>query len=194
MQKLDYQTILLAFAVVTGLAVLLQTIILLAIFLAVRKAAGSIRDEVGKLCATLMPILYDTRDMLAGTRDILANTQEFLVDAQGFLARVTPKIESAAGDLAEITRGLRAQTAVLESSVMEIVEQVRRQSSRLDGMISSLLDSVDRAGGVVTNLVSKPARQISTILGVVKAVVESLRTPPTRRRPANPPAGEDRFD
>jgi hypothetical protein len=181
----DNQTILLAFVVVTGLAVLLQTIILLAIFVAVRKAAGSIRDEIEKLYTSLMPIVYDARN-------VLANTQEFLADAQGFLTRVTPKIESAAGDLAEVTRGLREQTEEFEFAAMEIVEQVRSQSNRLDGMITGLLDSVDRAGGFVTTLVSKPARQISLILGVVKAVVESLRTPPTLRRSANPAADEER--
>ncbi|MGB9407431.1 MAG: hypothetical protein WCA89_07835 [Terracidiphilus sp.] len=192
MPKLDNQTILLALTVVIGLAVLLQTIILLAIFVSIRKAAGSIRLEVEKLRASLMPVIYDTRDTLASTRDTLAKTQEFLANAQGFLIRVSPRIEATASDLAEITHGLRTQTAQMQSSAMEILERVRKQSDRVDHMITSLLDTVDRAGGFVANVVSRPVRQISSILGIVKAVVESLRTPPTLRRPA-PPAGEDRF-
>jgi hypothetical protein len=175
MPKLDNQTILLAFAVVTGLAVLLQAFMLLAIFISMRKAASSIRGEVANLRASLMPVIYDTQELLAISRETLVNAQEFVANAQGFLTRVSPKVEAAAGDLAEITKGLRAQTAQMQSSVVEILEQVRKQSYRVDHMITSLLDSVDRAGGFVNNVVSRPMRQISGILAVAKAVIESLR-------------------
>jgi hypothetical protein len=106
--KLDNQTILLAFAVVTGLAVLLQAIILLAIFVAMRKSAGAIRKEVEILRVTLTPVLFDTRELIASSRDTLISAQDFIANAQGFLARVSPKVEAAAGDLVEITKGLRA--------------------------------------------------------------------------------------
>jgi methyl-accepting chemotaxis protein len=193
MLKLDNQTILLAFAIVTGLAVLLQAMILLAIFVTMRKASGSIREEAANLRSSLMPVLLDTQDVIASSRDTLAKAQEFLVSAQGVLNRVSPKIEAAAGDLEEIAHGLRAQTAQVQSSAMEILEQVRKQSNRLDHMITSLLDTVDRAGGFVTDLVSRPVRQISGILAMVKAVVESLRGPAPQRRSIQPPAGDDRF-
>jgi phage-related protein len=49
-------------------------------------------------------------------------------------------------------------------------------------MITSLLDTVDRAGGFVANVVSTPVRQISNILSMVKAVVESLRGPGAARQ------------
>ena len=173
--KLDLETILLAFAVVTGLAVLLQTIILLAIYIAVRKAAGSIHAEVEKLRSSLMPVIYDTRD-------ILANAQEFLAGAQEFFSRVAPKVEAAAADVVDITQSLRAQSVHIQASALEILERVRRQSDRLDGMISNTLNDVDRAGAFVSDFVAKPVRQISGILGVVKAVVESLRGPVAPRR------------
>ena len=68
MPKLDNETIRLAFAVVTGLAVLLQTIILLAISAAVRKVANSVREEAENLRTSVMPVIYDTRDLLANTQ------------------------------------------------------------------------------------------------------------------------------
>ena len=64
MPKMDNETILLAFAVVTGLAVLLQTILLLAIAVAVRKTANSIREETENQRTSIMPVIYDTRDLL----------------------------------------------------------------------------------------------------------------------------------
>jgi methyl-accepting chemotaxis protein len=175
MPKLDNQTILLAFAVVTGLAVLLQTFILLVISVTMRKAARSIREEIGSLRSSLMPVIYDTQELLASSRDTLVNAQDFIANAQGVLTRVSPKVEEAAGDLVEITRGLRAQTTQMQSSVQEILEKVRKQSGRVDNMVTGVLDTADRAGGFVNDVVSRPVRQISSILAVVKAVIESLR-------------------
>jgi uncharacterized protein YoxC len=169
MPNLDNQTILLAFVAVTGLAVLLQAIILLAIFITLRKAARSAREESEKLRSAIMPIVCETRDILAGT--------------QGFLSRVTPRIEAAATDLAEIMHGVRAQSVELQSSAQELLERVRVQSERLDKMFSGLLDTVDHAGEFVVETIGGPVRQVSRVLRAAKAIVESLRTPPARRRP-----------
>jgi methyl-accepting chemotaxis protein len=179
--RLDSQTILLAFAVVTGLAVLLQAFILLAISITLRKAAGSIQKEIGNLRSTLLPVIYDTREILASSRDTLLGAQEFVANAQGFLSRVSPKVEASAGDLVEITRTLRVQTTQMQYSVEEILEKVRTQSGRVDHMVSGVLDTADRAGGFVTDVVSRPMRQISSILAVAKAVIESLRGSGARR-------------
>jgi methyl-accepting chemotaxis protein len=175
MLKLDNQTILFALAVVIGLAVLLQTFILLAISITLRKATSSIRNEIGSLRSSLMPVIYDTQELLASSRETLVSAQEFVVNAQGLLTRVSPKVEGAVGDVAEIASGLRAQTAQMHSSVMEILERVRRQTNRVDGMVTGVLDTADRAGGFVNDVVSRPVRQISSILAAAKAVIESLR-------------------
>ena len=68
MPKLDNQTLLLACVAVTGLALLMQTLILLLIFIALRKAANSLREEAVNLRASIMPVIFDTRDTLASTR------------------------------------------------------------------------------------------------------------------------------
>jgi|GEM_PF-1026625 uncharacterized protein YoxC len=194
MPKLDNETILLAFAVITGLAVLLQAIILLAIFFAVRKAVAHLREEAENLRSSIMPVFYDTRDLLANTQGMLTNTQTFLGDAQAFLAnaqafftRVAPKVESAADNVAQVTGTLRMQTAEMQSSAQELMERVRRQSERVDGMVSEFLDTVDRAGGFVANTVSRPVQQISRVLRSAKAIVESLRAHRAQHRPEQPP-------
>jgi uncharacterized protein YoxC len=178
MPNLDNQTILLAFVAVTGLAVLLQAIILLAIFITLRKAVRSAREESEKLRSSFMPIVYETRD-------ILASTQEFL-------GRVTPRIEVAAADLAEIMHGVRAQSVELQSSAQELLERVRVQSERLEMMFSDLLDTVGHAGEFVVETIGGPVRQVSRVLRAAKAIVESLRTPPPRRRPLQDSANEDK--
>jgi hypothetical protein len=182
MPKLDNQTILLALAVAIGLAVLLQTIILLAMFVTMRKVVGAIREEAESLRAAVMPVIFDVQEILASSRvslahsqELFVNSQKFLADAQGFLTRVSPKIESTAGDVAEITRVLRRQAIEMQYSTLEIMERVRMQSDRVDGMVSNFLDTVDRAGGFVTDVVSTPVRQISGVLRSAKAIIESLR-------------------
>jgi len=179
MPKLDTQTILLAFVVVTGLAILMQTIILLAIFVTVRKAARSIREEAEDLRSSVMPAIYNARDLITSFRDLLA--------------QVTPNIESAANDLSSITGGLRRQSEDLQVSALEILDRVRRQSSRLDDMFTALLDSIDRAGGFVAEMVSAPVRQISGALAAIKAVIESLGRPETQSQPPSPAPDNDTF-
>jgi ABC-type transporter Mla subunit MlaD len=178
---MNHDTILLAFVVVMGLAILLQTIMLLAILVAARKAASTIQEETEKMRTAVMPVIYDTRDLLASTQGILASTQDILAATQGFINRVGPRIEAATTDLAEISHGLRVQSAEIQSSVLEIVGHARQQGERVDDMISHFLDTVDRAGGFVMETVRKPVQQVSGVLRSVKAIVESLRGPYARR-------------
>lgn len=188
MPKLDNQTILLALAVAIGLAVLLQTIILLAMFVTMRKVIDAIREEAENLRSSVMPVIDDAQEVLANSRVALANSQmlfgssqKLLADAQGFLARVSPKIESTAGDVAEITRVLQTQALEMQATTSEVMERVRVQSDRVDAMVTNFLDTVDRAGGFVTEVVGAPVRQISGVLRSAKAIIESLRGPRTAR-------------
>jgi len=159
MLKLDNQTLLLAFIAVTGLAVLLQAMILLAIFLTIRKAACSISEQAEDLRSSVMPVVYNTRELLT---------------------RMAPKLEGAVEDLAQITNGLKVQTFEAQSSIGEVLERMRRQTARVDAMVTGILNNVDRAGHFVNDVVTKPVRQFSSIMASVKAVVETLRAPVAR--------------
>jgi hypothetical protein len=172
MLKLDNDTILLAFVGVAAVAILLQTIILLATFIAVRKAAQSVKEEVEDLRSSMMPVIYNSRDLFA---------------------RLAPKVEATVDDLAEIAHVLRVQTAAVESSAVAIMEKLHRQTSRLDLMITTVLDAVDRAGGFVAETVSRPVRQVSALLSSIKAMIESLRNS-AEPRPGHPAADRPASD
>jgi uncharacterized protein YoxC len=143
---------------VGALALLMQAIILLAMFLGMRKAAKSLKEEIEDVRSSVMPVVNDTRELL--TR----------------LSRLTPKLESTITDAAELTSKLRAQTADVEAAVEDILERVRKQTSRVDNMFSGTLDTVDRASVFVTETIVKPVRQISGLLAGLKAIIESLRS------------------
>lgn len=170
MPNLDSQTIQLVIVAAVAAALLLQTIFLLAILATVRKMARSFKEEVEDLRSSVMPVVYNTRDLLA---------------------RVTPQIESTVEDLALMARGMRQQTAELQASAKDVLDRLQVQAGRLDAMVTSVLDTVDRASAFVAETVSKPVRQISGLLASVKAVVESLRTAESSRNVHTP--GDDTF-
>ncbi len=171
MQNFDTQTILLVAVGVTALAVLLQAITLLVMFVALRKAAHALQEEVEDLRATVTPVFERTQELLA---------------------RVGPKAEAAATDLAAVAHGLRSQAEHLEATAKEIIERAHQQSNRVDAMFTSVLDAVDRAGGFLADAVSKPARQLAGLLASARAIIESLRSPAPAQRPAAAPEGEDK--
>ncbi len=178
MPSLDIQTAQIIVLALVAFAVLLQVILVIAIFAGMGKLTKVVKEEIEDLHSSFMPIVYNTRDLLAN---------------------VTPKIESTVEDLADLTRGLRVQSKEVESVGAEVLERLRRQSGRLDTMISGLLDTVDRTGAAVADAVNRPVRQISGLLASAKAVVESLRetaAPPASHTPpraSRPPGDQNLF-
>ncbi len=175
MPTLDNQTIQLALVAAVALAMLLQAIVLLAVFVVIRKAARSMREDLEDMRSSIAPIIYNTRELLT---------------------RLTPKIEATTADLAVITRSLRTQAADVQSATDEIIERVRRQASRLDTMLSNVLDGVERASVFMADTVAKPMRQLSAIMATVKAVIESLRSvdpAAARSRSNHAPRDNDMF-
>ncbi len=155
MFKLDNQTIQLALIALVALAMLIQAIVLLAAFVAMRKAARSADEKLEEIRSSVMPLVDKTRDLLT---------------------RLTPKIEGTAEDLAALAHSLRMQTTDVQYAANELITRVRSQASRIDTLLSNVLDAVERAGGFMADAVSKPMRQLSAILASAKAAVESLRS------------------
>jgi ABC-type transporter Mla subunit MlaD len=170
MAHLDPQTAQLIFSGVAALALLLQAVVLLAIFFGIRKAIGTLREDFEELRSTVTP---------------------FIKEAHGVFDRVAPKIEETTADVAALTHSLRAQSDDLKIATAEILEKARRQANRIDSMTTSVLDTADRAGAFVNDAVTKPMRQLSGILASIKAVVDTLRAPePAARRRANRAPGD----
>jgi methyl-accepting chemotaxis protein len=186
MPRLDNETIELVCIAVTALAVLLQGIVLLFIYLALRKAIGSLRGEVEDLRSSLMPMVDNTRELIDNSRALVETTRRLF-------ARLAPKAEATASDVARVARGLREQTEELESTTQEVLARVRFQTSRMNAMTTSGLDAVDRAGSFVAETVGKPVRQLSGFLAAAKAIVESLRASGHEPRHRRYSGDEDTF-
>lgn len=169
MANLDRETIELACIGITALALLMQTIILLALYRGVTKAAKSMQEEIRDLRTSVTPILDSTRVLVESARDVVESSRAVSV-------RLTPKVEALVGDVAELARVMREQSAAVEAVAGDVLERVRKQTGRVDAMVSSTLDAVDQASAFVADAVARPVRQLSGLLAGVKAIVESLRS------------------
>ncbi len=154
-----------------AIAVLLQASLVLVILIAMGKVAKTLKDEISDIRTSVMPLIYDTRELLTG---------------------LSPKIESTAEDLTAILHGLRSQSTAIGTASTEIVERVRRQSARLEGVLSGLIDTADRTSTVVSDTVGKPVRQLAGLVASAKAVVETLRGPIPASRVPRQPNGRDK--
>lgn len=183
-------SILLAFVAIAAAALFLQTVLLFALFLSLRKAARRTIDQVEELRSAVTPVILTTRDLLSRIAPKIEATVETTRD---LVTRVSPRVESAVSEMAEIAHGLKTQVAELQSTADEVMESVRKQSHRVDSMVTGVLDTVDRAGGVVADAVRKPLRQISGVVASIRAAVESLRTPPVAQGRTHAPSDKDMF-
>lgn len=170
MPKIDNQTVQLVLVAMVALAMVVQAIVLLAAFIAMRKAARDLNEKFESFRSSVTPLIDNTRSLVT---------------------RLTPKIEGTADDLAALTHSLRVQVADVQSAAEEMIARARVQSVRLDSMFSHVLDTLDRTGHFMSDAVTKPMRQFSAILASVKAVVESLRSGVPETRPQTDRASRD---
>jgi hypothetical protein len=174
MQHIDNQTIQLILIAVVVVAMLFQSIILIALFTTMRKAAREASAKIENISSSVVPLIDNSRALME---------------------RLTPKIDKTSDDLVALAHSLRIQTDDLQGAANEIITRVRGQASRFDALTTDLLDGVDRASNFMADAVAKPMRQVSAVLASVKAVVESLRAaePGARSHPANSSSDNDLF-
>jgi len=159
---MNNETLLVIFVVLTGFALLVQAIVMLAAFLTMRKTVVSLQSDVHELRASAMPIIEKSRDTLE---------------------KLAPKIESVSNDVSDVVRTLREQTHQFQLVAGDVLDRVHRQTSRVDNMFTGVVDSVEHASNVVVDSVARPVRQASALLAGAKAFLGVLAT--GRRRPGD---------
>lgn len=171
-------TILIVMAVIMGISVLLQIGFLIGLAVMGGKALKMTKEYGDEFRAELTPTLHHAHELLQTTKDLIA--------------RIEPRLDAAATDLAEIAHIANEETRKIQVSADEIAERIRRQAERMDGITTSALNGMDRVGHVVNAAVNLPIRQVSGVVAAVKAIVDTLRTPaPPRRRPTQKAQASD---
>jgi ABC-type transporter Mla subunit MlaD len=166
MPNWNYEIILTAFVALTAIAMLIQAILLLVVYLSTRRAIRTLHADFMEFRSTITPLVDNAR---------------------GFLARVGPKVEATASDLADISSRLRNQAIEVETTTAEVLKSVRRNTARVSEIASGMLDTVDRAGEYVTQTINRPLRQFSGVIAAVKAIIATLRSPARGARETGDP-------
>ncbi|HTW60063.1 MAG TPA: hypothetical protein VMD99_18210 [Terriglobales bacterium] len=144
------------FIALTGIAVLLQAGVLLAIYIAMRKSGTRVEALAAEVKTKVLPTVEQ---------------------AQALLIDIRPRLEVIAENLAESTTMMRAQVLRVDATVNDVVDRARLQVIRADELLSRTLDRVEQTSEMVHKTVISPVRQLSGIMqGITVGLDFLLRT------------------
>ena len=153
------------FVVVTALAVVLQAIILVVLFLQLRRTAARIEQTVADLNVRLTPIL---------------SRIQILVED------VSPYISSIVSDASEIARLARGQAQKVDRILTETMEQLRLQLVHVDHILTVAMEAVEEAGSRLRQAIWAPVAKASALIRGIQTGLEFYRASRQGREPAEP--------
>lgn len=166
-----HDSTMLAFVIVAAIAIVLQMVILLAMYLAMRQTSQRLEGIAGRLEGQTSPVLLTAHAILDDAR---------------------PKLAEITSNLAESTATIRANVAHMGETTSEILDRARIQAERLDEFVSSTVDKIEVTTEMVQNSVLSPIRRVHAIVQAVSAGVGYLRANRSRKKPeGNSTAAED---
>jgi methyl-accepting chemotaxis protein len=146
------------FIVVAAVAIVTQAIVLVALFLQMKRLSERLERFTGDLESRLTPIL--------------GRVQLFLEDAQ-------PKISEMIADAAHVVYLARGQAQKVDRVFTEAADRLRSQLIRADHILTGALEAVEDAGSRIGQGVWRPMRKVSAIMQGIKVGIDLLRS---RRR------------
>lgn len=169
------------FIAITGLAVLLQAGVLLALFLAVRKTAAQMETIADEVKTKAFPAIDSANKMLAELAPKVSTIADNVIEIQPKVSRIAdnivelrPKILQATDNVVDVTKVARDQVHRIDATVTDVTDRARLQVIRADEMLTRTMDRVEHTSDVVTKTVVSPVRQVSGIIQGVTAGVEFL--------------------
>ena len=134
------------FIALTTAAVVLQSGILIALYLAVRKSAVRMEALATEVTSKALPTLET---------------------AQSMLIELRPKIETIASNAADSTTILRVQLGQIDGTLSDILDRTRLQVIRADELLNRTMDKVEDTTEVVQKTVMSPLRQVSGLMSAI---------------------------
>ena len=135
--------LLTAFIAITSVAVVLQMLILLGIYLTMRRSTSQVHDIVLDFQRRTTPLIENARDILA--------------DA-------TPKVKEITSNLAEASGTLKKQAITLGDTAVDMAMRARNKVAAADEVMTRTLERVEKTTGAVQNSVLLPVRRVNGIL------------------------------
>jgi hypothetical protein len=159
-------------SVVTAIALVVQIIILTALFFEVRKTTEKINQLTSDLQTRIGPILTRVQILLDDTQ---------------------PKISSMVSDAAHIVYLARGQAQKVDRVFTDAADRLRGQLVHLDRILTGTLETLEDAGAQFKKGLWRPVQKASALIQGIKVGIDLLRS---RRagRPPSPSSGDDRLE
>ena len=141
------------FVSLTGIAVLLQAGVLLAMYLAMRKTSERMEALASEVKTKLMPSFEQ---------------------AQEIMTEMRPKLSVIVDNFEDVSTLLRSQVQRVDATVNDVVDRTRLQVIRADELFSRTLDRVEQTSEIVQKTVVSPVRQISGLMQGITVGLEFL--------------------
>jgi hypothetical protein len=142
------------FVIVAALAIVLQTLILGALFLQMRRLASRLESIANDLHSRVNPIL--------------GRIQVLVEDAQ-------PVIASMIVDAAEITNMARGQVQRADRVLTESLDRLRMQLIHADQILTGVLETVEETGTKLRRTVWGPVQSVAAVVRGIQTGVEFYR-------------------
>jgi len=148
------------FILLTGIAVMLQAGILLAMYVAMRKTSARLEALATEVKSKVLPTVEQAQTMLTDLR---------------------PRLQVIAANLEETTSAVRSQVQRVDATVNDVVDRARLQVIRADELLSRTLDRVEQTSDMVHKTVISPVRQLSGLMQGITVALEFLLSGRGRR-------------
>ena len=155
------------FIAATAFAVVLQALVLVALYLAVRKSSAKMEALALEVTSRTLPTMETVHSMLVELR---------------------PKIEIIATNLSDSTNLVRNQLGRIDATLTDALDRARLQVIRADELLNRTMDKVEDTTDIVHRTVVSPLRQVNGLMAAITTGVEVLFG--QKKRPRKNGAGE----
>lgn len=150
---------LVVFVTVTAVAVVMQMLILLGIYLSFKQTSEKLTRIATDLHARMTPIL--------------SRLQVFTEETQ-------PRIASMIADASDVVHLARGQAQRIDRVFTEAMDRLRAQLIHVDQILSGTLEAVEDAGSRLRRTIWEPVQQASALIRGIQAGLDFFRA---KRRP-----------
>jgi hypothetical protein len=131
------------FIALTGIAVLLQAGVLLAMYITMRKSGERMEALAAEVKTKVLPTVEQ---------------------AQGMITELRPRIELIAKNVEGATTAIRSQVERVDATVNDAIDRARLQIIRGDELLSRTLDKVEQTTDIVQKTVVSPVKHLTGLM------------------------------
>jgi hypothetical protein len=139
------------FIAVTAFAVALQALVLVALYLAVRKSTAKMEAIATEVTGKALPTIETVQNLLIELR---------------------PKLEVLTTNVSESSTMVRNQLARIDATLTDAIDRTRLQVIRADELLNRTMDKVEDTTEFVHKTVVSPLRHVNGLMAAISTGVE----------------------